>query len=224
MVLDAPGQPLRPAEVCRSCSRPGSGPGAGQGLRGLPHRPACRRRRASRPQAAADPGPRDRGRGAGLRPRPGRRSRSAGGWASPGSAIPAGPAPTAAAAARTCATRRASPATPWTAATPSSPSRTPPTAFPCPTATATLEAAPLLCAGLIGWRTLRMAGDARRLGIWGFGAAAHIVAQVARHEGREFYAFTRPGDTAAQDLRARAWVPSGLATRMRSRRPSSTPP
>jgi alcohol dehydrogenase, propanol-preferring len=60
------------------------------------------------------------------------------------------------------------------------------------------EAAPLLCAGLIGWRTLRMAGDARRLGIWGFGAAAHIVAQIARHEGRELFAFTRPGDTAAQ--------------------------
>jgi propanol-preferring alcohol dehydrogenase len=60
------------------------------------------------------------------------------------------------------------------------------------------HAAPLLCAGLIGWRTLRMAGDARRLGIWGFGAAAHIVAQVATAEGRELYAFTRPGDAAAQ--------------------------
>ncbi|HMM76504.1 MAG TPA: zinc-dependent alcohol dehydrogenase family protein [Gammaproteobacteria bacterium] len=60
------------------------------------------------------------------------------------------------------------------------------------------EAAPLLCAGLIGHRCLRMAGDARRLGIMGFGAAAHIVAQVARYEGREIYAFTRPGDLAAQ--------------------------
>lgn len=60
------------------------------------------------------------------------------------------------------------------------------------------EAAPLLCAGLIGYRSLRMAGTARRLGIYGFGAAAHIVAQVARHEGREVYAFTRSGDTAAQ--------------------------
>jgi propanol-preferring alcohol dehydrogenase len=59
-------------------------------------------------------------------------------------------------------------------------------------------AAPLMCAGLIGYRTLRMAGDARRIGIYGFGAAAHIAAQVARHEGREIYAFTRPGDTAAQ--------------------------
>jgi propanol-preferring alcohol dehydrogenase len=59
-------------------------------------------------------------------------------------------------------------------------------------------AAPLLCAGLIGYRTLRMAGDARRVGIYGFGAAAHIVAQVAASEGREVYAFTRPGDASAQ--------------------------
>jgi propanol-preferring alcohol dehydrogenase len=60
------------------------------------------------------------------------------------------------------------------------------------------EVAPLLCAGLIGYRSLIMAGEARRLGIYGFGAAAHIVAQVARHQGREVYAFTRPGDAAAQ--------------------------
>ena len=60
------------------------------------------------------------------------------------------------------------------------------------------EAAPLLCAGLIGYRSLVMAGDARRLGIYGFGAAAHIVAQVARFQGRRLFAFTRPGDTAAQ--------------------------
>ncbi len=59
-------------------------------------------------------------------------------------------------------------------------------------------AAPLLCAGLIGYRSLRMAGDPKRLGIYGFGAAAHIVAQVARWEGREIYAFTRSGDTDAQ--------------------------
>ncbi len=60
------------------------------------------------------------------------------------------------------------------------------------------EAAPLLCAGLIGYRALTMAGDAERLGIYGFGAAAHIVAQVARHQGRRTYAFTRPGDVEAQ--------------------------
>jgi propanol-preferring alcohol dehydrogenase len=60
------------------------------------------------------------------------------------------------------------------------------------------ELGPWLCAGLIGFRALRMAGDARRLGIYGFGAAAHIVAQLARHEGRATYAFTRPGDVNAQ--------------------------
>jgi propanol-preferring alcohol dehydrogenase len=60
-----------------------------------------------------------------------------------------------------------------------------------------LHAAPLLCAGLIGYRSLRMTGAARRLGIYGFGAAAHIVAQVARFQGRDCYAFVRPGDAAA---------------------------
>lgn len=60
--------------------------------------------------------------------------------------------------------------------------------------------APLLCAGLIGWRTLKMAGNGRRIGLYGFGAAAHIIAQVARWQGREIYAFTRPGDAAAQDF------------------------
>lgn len=61
-----------------------------------------------------------------------------------------------------------------------------------------VAAAPLLCAGLIGYRSLVLAGDAPRIGIYGFGAAAHIVAQVARHQGRTVYAFTRPGDAAAQ--------------------------
>jgi alcohol dehydrogenase, propanol-preferring len=60
------------------------------------------------------------------------------------------------------------------------------------------ELAPWLCAGLIGYRALRMAGDARRIGLYGFGAAAHIIAQVARHQGRDVHAFTRPGDHAAQ--------------------------
>jgi propanol-preferring alcohol dehydrogenase len=60
------------------------------------------------------------------------------------------------------------------------------------------QAAPLLCAGLIGYRALRFAGQAQRLGIYGFGAAAHIIAQVARHQGRDIFAFTRPGDAQAQ--------------------------
>ena len=70
--------------------------------------------------------------------------------------------------------------------------------FALPDAYGDIEAAPLLCAGLIGYRALAMAGDARVIGIYGFGAAAHIVTQVARHQGRTLYAFTRPGDTQAQ--------------------------
>ncbi|WP_259667829.1 zinc-binding alcohol dehydrogenase family protein [Rhizobium lentis] len=69
--------------------------------------------------------------------------------------------------------------------------------------------APLLCAGLIGWRSLKKAGDGSRIGLYGFGAAAHIIAQVCRWQGREIYAFSRPGDEAAQlfalDLGA-AWA------------------
>lgn len=72
--------------------------------------------------------------------------------------------------------------------------------FPLPDGLSDVHAAPLLCAGLIGYRTLRFAGDARVIGIYGFGAAAHIVAQVARHQGREVYAFTRPGDSKAQEF------------------------
>ncbi len=71
-------------------------------------------------------------------------------------------------------------------------------AFPLPRGIDPAHAAPLLCAGLIGYRAWRMAGQARRLGIYGFGAAGHIVAQVARFSGQEVYAFTRPGDEAAQ--------------------------
>lgn len=74
--------------------------------------------------------------------------------------------------------------------------------FAIPAEYGDVEAAPLLCAGLIGYRTLRLAGEGERLGIYGFGAAAHIVAQVARHQGRRVFAFTRPGDTAAQDFAA----------------------
>lgn len=70
--------------------------------------------------------------------------------------------------------------------------------FPLPGGVSDAEAAPLLCAGLIGYRSLRMAGDPARVGLYGFGAAAHIVAQLARHEGREVYAFVRPGDEEAE--------------------------
>src|SRR5215204_3498406 len=70
--------------------------------------------------------------------------------------------------------------------------------FPLPEGYPDLQAAPLLCAGLIGYRTLRFAGDAERLGIYGFGAAAHIICQVAVHQGRRVFAFTRAGDEETQ--------------------------
>ena len=72
--------------------------------------------------------------------------------------------------------------------------------FPLPDQGDAALLAPLLCAGLIGYRALAMAGDGRRLGLYGFGAAAHIVAQVAQHQGREIYAFTRPRDRTAQEF------------------------
>jgi propanol-preferring alcohol dehydrogenase len=76
-----------------------------------------------------------------------------------------------------------------------------------------VAAAPLLCAGLIGWRSLVAAGDARRIGLYGFGAAAHIVAQLARWQGREVFAFTREGDLAAQEFaRRRGAVWAGSST------------
>jgi propanol-preferring alcohol dehydrogenase len=70
--------------------------------------------------------------------------------------------------------------------------------FPMPPGYDPVHAAPLLCAGLIGYRSLAAAGDAERLGLYGFGASAHIIAQVARHQGRRVFAFTRPGDTSGQ--------------------------
>jgi len=72
--------------------------------------------------------------------------------------------------------------------------------FPLPEGYPDTQAAPLLCAGLIGFRSLRMAGEGKRIGIYGFGAAAHIVTQVATWQGREVYAFTRPGDAAGQNF------------------------
>ena len=81
--------------------------------------------------------------------------------------------------------------------------------FPIPEGYPDLQAAPLLCAGLIGYRALRMAGDAERLGLYGFGAAAHIISQVATHQGRQVFAFTSPGNEKGQrfarDLGA-AWA------------------
>jgi len=82
-------------------------------------------------------------------------------------------------------------------------------AFPLGEQAADVALAPLLCAGLIGWRSLRLAGEGRSLGLYGFGAAGHIVAQVARWQGRDVFAFTRPGDVATQAFARRlgaAWA------------------
>jgi propanol-preferring alcohol dehydrogenase len=72
--------------------------------------------------------------------------------------------------------------------------------FPIPAGCPDLQAAPLLCAGLIGYRSLRMTGDAERVGFYGFGSAAHVIIQVARHQGRKVFAFTRSGDFEGQDF------------------------
>jgi len=72
--------------------------------------------------------------------------------------------------------------------------------FPLPSGYSDVAAAPLLCAGLIGYRALKLAGEAERVGFYGFGAAAHIAVQVARHRGQRVFAFTRPGDLAGQDF------------------------
>src|SRR3989449_9544507 len=86
--------------------------------------------------------------------------------------------------------------------------------FQLPQSYADLHAAPLLCAGLIGYRALRLAGDAQRVGLYGFGDSAHIIAQVARYEGRRVFAFTSPGDVKKQDFArslGAAWAGDSLS-------------
>ena len=101
--------------------------------------------------------------------------------------------------------------------------------FPLPPEYGDVAAAPLLCAGLIGYRALRLAGEARRLGLYGFGAAAHIAVQVARHRGQEVYAFTKPGRCGRPGLRPRPRCGVGgrlgpSPARRRSMPPSSSHP
>lgn len=84
-------------------------------------------------------------------------------------------------------------------------------AFPLGETGSDVSLAPLLCAGLIGWRSLVIAGDGRNLGLYGFGAAAHILAQVAKWQGRSVFAFTRPGDVASQAFARSLGGPTGAA-------------
>ena len=119
-------------------------------------------------------------------------------WASHGSATPAASAPIAWAARKIYAISRSSPATRATVAFATATIADARYAFSLGEAGSDVALAPLLCAGLIGWRSLVIAGDGKKLGLYGFGAAAHIVAQVAKWQGRTVFAFTRPGDVAAQ--------------------------
>jgi alcohol dehydrogenase, propanol-preferring len=96
-------------------------------------------------------------------------------------------------------------------------------AFALPDGFGDLAAAPLLCAGLIGYRSLRLAGDAERLGLYGFGAAAHILIQVARYQGRQVFAFTRP-TTKPRNSWPSVWAPPGPAPRTSFRPSPSTRP
>ena len=121
-----------------------------------------------------------------------------------------GSATTALPAEKTSATMPASPAITWTAASPTTPWPTTASASRSPKGIPTCRLLRLLCAGLIGYRSLVMAGDVRRLGIYGFGAAAHIVTQLASWQGREVYAFTRPATWRGRHLPWK-WGQSGLA-------------
>ena len=197
----------------------------GRGLRRLPHRPARRRRRsAASPKLPIIPGHEIVGHVAALRGRASSRFGPASASACPGSGTPAAAAAIAGTGARTCATRRASPATRSTAALPSYAVADAAYCFPIPDG---LRRRRGRAAAVRRPDRLALAAHGRRrrerLGIYGFGAAAHIVAQVARFEGRRVYAFTRPGDEAAQALRARAGRASGPAART-SRRPSRSTP
>ena len=189
-------------------------------VRRLPDRPARGRGRAAGPEAAADPGASDRRDGRAAGGGGARRRGRATASACRGSAARTAPARTAAAGARTSATRPPSRATSATAATPSTRSRAPTSCCRCPTDYPDLQAAPLLCAGLIGYRALRLAeveGLERpgRLGLYGFGASAHIVIQVARHLGHEVYVVHARRDRAA----ARARAGCGVGRRRRTSAP-----
>ena len=176
MVLDAPRTPLRAAEL------PAPEPGEGEVLIHVAACGVCRTDlhvvdgELPEPKLPLVPGHQIVGHVASSGPSGSPRATE---WGCPGWAGPAASAATAARRGRTSATARASPATTSTAATRRPRWRTSGSASRFPTGYPDLQAAPLLCAGLIGYRALRLAGDAERLGLYGFGAAAHIVCQVA---------------------------------------------
>ena len=225
MVCEGPGRPLLLADTAAARS-PGPGrcccrstPAASAAPTSTSWTASCRTR-----SCPLDPGPRDRRQV--VAPAPASRaSRSATGSACPGSACTCGALrATAARGARTCATdarftgyTRDGGFAEYAVADERYVLR------PARPATPTLHAAPLLCAGLIGYRAYRMAGEARRLGLYGFGAAAHMSPRSPLRRAAQVYAFTRPGDARRRRSRARS-APSGPAAPTSRRRNRSTPP
>ena len=178
----------------------GASPGSRRGLRGLPHRSSRGGRRPHGAAAAGGAGARDRGAHRRRSALASNGSTKASASASPGSAGPAAPVAIARSGRENlCPDAR------FTGYTLDggygdyciADERY---CFPLPGERDDAHSAPLLCAGLIGYRALALAGDAERLGLYGFGAAAHIIAQVARAQGRRVFAFVRPGDRAAIDF------------------------
>ena len=200
MLLEAPGRPLRMAEL------PVPEPGPGQVLLRVRACAVCRTDlhvidgELPRPKLPLVPGHEIVGRDRALRSRRGPLPAGPAGRACRGSAIPAEPAGTAAREAENLCDAPGFTGYTIDGGYAEYAAADAAYCFPLPGSYSDVEAAPLLCAGLIGYRSLAMAGDAQRLGIYGFGAAAHIVAQVASFQGRRVYAFTRPGDCAAQEF------------------------
>ena len=218
MVLSATRFAVGRARVARAAAGAGANSHSRPCLRRLPDRSARCRWRVAEPEAAAGPRPRDR-RHRGARSASGRALRSrAIASACPGSGCTCG-------ICRYCRLGPRKPLRPGPLHRLHARrrlrrvhARRPALCFPIPPGYTDAEAAPLLCAGLIGYRSLVMAGEAQRLGLYGFGAAAHIIAQVARHQGGEVFAFTRPGDPDGTAVRPR---PGGrLGRRFDRRRPS----
>ena len=211
MVLESARTPLRMTEL------PDPEPARGQALlrvlhvRRLPHRPPRRGRRADGAEAPARPGAPDRRRGARERRQVRAGSARRGSRGSAGRAESAG---TAVAGAENLCDRARFTGYDRTAGTPSSQSPTSATASRIPEGYPDEQAAPLLCAGLIGYRSLRLAGEAERIGLYGFGASAHIVCQVAVAQGRRVFAGTRAGDDETQEFArslGAAWAGDALA-------------
>ncbi len=224
MLLEALGQPL----ILRELPDPQLGPGELR-VRAPPAGcavPTCTWSTANCRRCVSSPATRS---SAGWTPlgRASRVSRSASGSASPGWGTPAASAGTAGTTRKTSATRRSSPVTLVPAATPNGGVANARFAFGLDEDGDDVALAPLLCAGLIGRRSLVKAGPVRRLGLYGFGAAAHIVMQVARWQGRAAYAFSRPGRTSpARSARSgpsarTSCRPSRWMRRSSTRRPAS---